>query len=628
MAEGWQQPTEGAGQELYLCPICSTRVSSTAKECPSCHAVFVEDGEGGVAAPAADAAPKVEPVQYKCPSCDATVGESDPKCPSCGAVFIDAAPLPASAPPPAPAPAPFPSPAARPAVERPPTVAKDRPAGAPGAKAPASPGGPSARTGAAKAAHGPAMPKPPTKRRQRPTGAAARQRRHSKAVDMLSARRKRIGQRTIIGLSAMAAGLGMYMVSLFIGGGGKFTLLTGLGMGLGIALFAIGVLIYSTQLLAKQHYTSQLENARAEAALLKELLKGRPSAASAAATGAVARPATPSRGRPAAGTKPWEEVGAPATAAGPAAATPVAAPAAQMTYSPSPVAAPGPASTSSITVEVAPSGPDDKDKLPCANCGYMNRRIFVRCIRCGTELQKQEQSIAVETFEKPEGRSELSKEVIRGGASVVPWEARRAAASQTSKAAARAAERRTALAEAEAAAAAKGPDRRAVIGVAANFQKLPREMRESLIRTLHRVDDPVVRQDVVSAIAENYTEVPRDIQELLGDLSDDEDARVREEVAFEVNRNFDRIPLDVVQGVFTKLARDPERMVREDVVSAIAENFQRLPKESQDLLKLLAQDRVESVRDEVSFEVAKNSDVIPEKFKSEVMELIKRVGGG
>jgi hypothetical protein len=152
-------------------------------------------------------------------------------------------------------------------------------------------------------------------------------------------------------------------------------------------------------------------------------------------------------------------------------------------------------------------------------------------------------------------------------------------------------------------------------------------MRESLIRTLFRVDDPVVRQDVVSAIAENYTELPRDIQELLADLADDEDARVREEVAFEVNRNFDRIPLGSVQSVFSKLARDPERMVREDVVSSIAENFQRLPKESQDLLKALAQDRIESVRDEVSFEIAKNSDVIPEKFKSEIMELIRRAGG-
>ena len=32
----------GGGADLYLCPICSTKVSSTAKECPNCHAPFVE----------------------------------------------------------------------------------------------------------------------------------------------------------------------------------------------------------------------------------------------------------------------------------------------------------------------------------------------------------------------------------------------------------------------------------------------------------------------------------------------------------------------------------------------------------------------------------------------------------
>jgi hypothetical protein len=258
----------------------------------------------------------------------------------------------------------------------------------------------------------------------------------------------------------------------------------------------------------------------------------------------------------------------------------------------------------------------------------MNRRIFVRCIRCGTELAKREQSIAVETFDRPEAKAETAPGKGAGGrtGTPVPWEAKRAQA-PTSKAAARAADRKAAIEEAEAAAEDQGQDRRAVIGVAANFPKLPREMREQLIRTLYKIDDPAVRQDVVSAISENYTEVPRDIQELLPDLGDDEDPRVREEVAFEINRNFDHIPLEVVQSIFNKLARDPERMVREDVVSAIAENFSRLPKESQDLLKLLAQDKVESVRDEVSFEIAKNSDVIPEKFKSEVMEHLKRAGG-
>jgi hypothetical protein len=35
----------GGGAEMCLCPICSTKVSSIAEECPNCHAPFVEEGE-------------------------------------------------------------------------------------------------------------------------------------------------------------------------------------------------------------------------------------------------------------------------------------------------------------------------------------------------------------------------------------------------------------------------------------------------------------------------------------------------------------------------------------------------------------------------------------------------------
>jgi hypothetical protein len=267
-----------------------------------------------------------------------------------------------------------------------------------------------------------------------------------------------------------------------------------------------------------------------------------------------------------------------------------------------------------------PSEPLDADKVPCPNCEYMNRSIFVRCIRCGTELAKREESISVETFDRPDEPDTTSGPRPRGGP--VPWEARQAS-SQGGRAAARQAARAAAREDGE---EEESEDRRAAIGVAANFSKLPKNMREELIRTLYKVSDPVVRQDTVSAIAEHYTELPKDINDLLLDLADDSDPRVREEVAFEVNRNFDRIPLDIIQTIFSKLVRDPENLVREDVVSAIAENFQRLPKETQDLLKVLADDEKESVRDEVSFEVAKNSDVIPEKFKSEVKEILRQAG--
>jgi len=624
MAEGWQAEERGAGAELYLCPICSTKVSSTAKECPNCHAVFVEEGEAAAPvapdAPAPSGAPPPG-VQYKCPNCDAVVGENDAKCGNCGAIFIDTAPAPPARPAPPQAPPARPATAAAaPAAPAPPrTAAGAKPAKGPG-KAPAVPkSGHRGRTKAAQAAQ----------------ATETRRRRHSKAVERLSVRRRRIAQRRMLGLAAMGGGVALYLGTLIISAGGRLTILIGTAIGFSILLLGLGVLITYNQFLAERHYREQLEKARVEAALLREMAKGPAAARAAAIAAAGPSPAQPSRA-PAVGartlapppTRTWGEERAAKAPRVATDATSVAVTAPERTLADEPEAAPGPASVSSITVEVAPPSTDDKDKVACANCGYMNRRIFVRCIRCGTELAKREQSIAVETFDRPEARAEPAPAKGAGGrtGTPVPWEAKRAQA-PTSKAAARAAERKAAIAEAEAEAEAKGQDRRAVIGVAANFPKLPREMREQLIRTLYKVDDPAVRQDVVSAISENYTEVPRDIQELLPDLGDDEDPRVREEVAFEINRNFDRIPLEVVQSIFNKLARDPERMVREDVVSAIAENFSRLPKESQDLLKLLAQDKVESVRDEVSFEIAKNSDVIPEKFKSEVMEHLKRAGG-
>jgi hypothetical protein len=608
MAEGWQAEERGAGAELYLCPICSTKVSSTAKECPSCHAIFVEEGEAAPpAAPAAPAPPAAPPpgVQYRCPNCDAVVGENDTKCGNCGAIFVETTPAPPARPvPPKATPA-------KPAAAAPKAAAGVRPAKREG-KAPVAPkAGLKVRTKAAQATE-------------------TRKRRHSKAVERLSVRRRRIAQRRMLGLTAMGGGVALYLGTLILTAGGGFTLVIGAAIGFSILLLGLGVLITYNQFLAERHYREQLEKARVEAALLREMAKGPAAARTAALASAQPPPASPSRAPPVGArtvapppTRTWgEERAAPV----PETAHAVTAP--ERTLAEEPEAAQGPASVSSITVEVAPQGADEKDKVACANCGYMNRRIFVRCIRCGTELAKREQSIAVETFDRAEARAETASAKGAGGrtGAPVPWEAKRAQ-TPTSKAAARAAERKAAIEEAEEAAEDQGQDRRAVIGVAANFPKLPREMREQLIRTLYKVDDPAVRQDVVSAISENYTEVPRDIQELLPDLGDDDDPRVREEVAFEINRNFDRIPLEVVQSIFNKLARDPERMVREDVVSAIAENFSRLPKESQDLLKLLAQDKVESVRDEVSFEIAKNSDVIPEKFKSEVMEHLKRAGG-
>lgn len=574
---------------MYLCPICNTRVDSTQTECPGCGAIFVDDegtalGGAGAQAPGEDGTGIDIPLEYRCPACGGSVREEDDTCPHCGALFVEEgeADLPPAAPRAEP---PIPEASQAPAAKaRPRARVKERPAtsGLEGRRVPSA----KATTAA-------------TRSRQ--------QARHSLAVKRLAARRRLIAKRRMLGLALLATGFVIYLGSFMVSSEGMTAGSTLILMA-SIGLIIIGALIFYNQYQAEKHFQTQLQTARVEAAILRKRTQGASVTEAEEPPPASAKPA-PATVRPErvvveteAKVKPKRVVTGAAGDAGSGVEPPVLTPEPKR-------------------ILMGPDQVEEPDKVACPSCGYSNRAIFVRCIRCGTELAKRDESISVETFERPEEPESTSTPRPRGGP--VPWEARqastlggRAAARQAARAAAREDDGEEDESE----------DRRAAIGVAANFTKLPKNMREELIRTLYKVSDPVVRQDVVSAISEHYTELPKDIQDLLLDLSDDRDARVREEVAFEVNRNFDRIPLPIIQTIFKKLARDPENLVREDVVSAIAENYQRLPKETQDLLKVLADDEKESVRDEVSFEVAKNSDVIPEKFKSEIKEILRRAG--
>jgi DNA-directed RNA polymerase subunit RPC12/RpoP len=283
MAEGWQPEERGAGAELYLCPICSTRVSSTARDCPNCHAIFVEEGEGAPGAAPAVAPPTPPAVQYKCPNCDGAVGENDARCPNCGAIFVDTAPEP---------------------------PARPEPPRAPPARAPAAlpAAAPARAVGAAKPAKGPgkalAVPKPGSKGRASAARTAeARKRRHSKAIERLSVRRRRIAQRRMLGLASMGCGVAIYLGTLILTAGGGFTLVIGTAIGFSILLLALGVLITYNQFLAERHYREQLEKARVEAALLREMAKGPAAAGAAAVAAAAATAAAPPSKAPAVGAR-------------------------------------------------------------------------------------------------------------------------------------------------------------------------------------------------------------------------------------------------------------------------------------------------------------------------------------
>ncbi len=595
----WSEDGSSQVDEVYLCPICNTRVSASQTECPGCGAIFA-DSDDEVPPPQTtqvdhSAAGAAIPLEYRCPACGGSVRDEDDTCPHCGALFVEDAEEVTLPPPP---------PKAKPkAKPKPPAEEPERSTGSAleGLRLPSLSSG----SGTATAA---------TRRRE------SHAVRHSRAVTRLSKRRKLIAQRRMLGLVLLAAGFAIYIGSLMINQPSGFTMGSALILAISITFLLLGVLILYNQYHAWRHYQAQLQTARIEASLLRERTSGadtRGGKAKSAAPVPEVKPQPPKAATPQQVEPQTVKVDTAEAKVVPQKRVVTGAAAAAVDNMEMPRVTPEPR-----RVELAPGPIDDPDKVPCPNCGYLNRSIFVRCIRCGNELSAKEESISVETFERPEEPDANEAPRPRGGPT--PWEARHASA-QGGRAAARQAARQAARTD-EVEEAPATEDRRAAIGVAANFTKLPKNMREELIRTLYKVSDPVVRQDTVSAIAEHYTELPKDIQDLLIELADDEDPRVREEVAFEVNHNFDRIPLNIIQTIFNKLARDPENLVREDVVSAIAENFQRLPMETQDLLKLLAADPKESVRDEVSFEVAKNSDVIPEKFKSEIKEILRQTG--
>lgn len=593
----------GAEGEVYLCRICNTRVNSTQTECPGCGAIFVDDEDAATTEASLAEAMASEsidiPLEYRCPACGGTVREEDETCPHCGALFVEEDDEGVAPPEP------------EPEVEAPVVAAQAAAAAAtrtrarPQLKVKEAPKQAKAR-GDLTGLQVPGLYSP-----KKPTTAAAQSRqrtRHSAAVKRLAARRRLIAKRRMLGLALLATGFTIYMGSFMVSTEG-FSAGSVLILGASIGLILIGVLIIYNQHQAEKHFQTQLQTARVEAALLRER-------STKASTEEPDEPEPEVVKPQRLAVRPEQVVVEPgSTKVKPQMRVVTGAAAAAAIDVEPPTAVEEPK-----RIELDLDEPTEVDKVPCPNCDYMNRSIFVRCIRCGTELAQRDDSISVETFERPEEPDPMGAPRPRGGP--VPWEARQVATSG-GRAAARQAARAVAREELE---EEESEDRRAAIGVAANFTKLPKNMREELIRTLYKVSDPVVRQDTVSAIAEHYTELPKDIQDLLLDLTDDKDPRVREEVAFEVNRNFDRIPLGIIQTIFSKLARDPENLVREDVVSAIAENFQRLPKETQDLLKVLANDEMESVRDEVSFEVAKNSDVIPEKFKSEIKEILRQAG--
>ena len=167
-------------------------------------------------------------------------------------------------------------------------------------------------------------------------------------------------------------------------------------------------------------------------------------------------------------------------------------------------------------------------------------------------------------------------------------------------------------------------ERRVAYRLGREFDKLPVNMRNELVKTLARTDDVKVREDVVIACASNFDKLPPEVRALLRTLANDRDSRVREEVAFELNRNFTKISPDYRNDLIPLLVKDVDVKVREDIVAAIASHFDKHAPEVQELLKTLASDRKPSVRDQVMHESLRNADKIPEAVRTELTRLLEK----
>jgi hypothetical protein len=267
--DGGQRPDDGVGEEgeVYLCPICNTRVDSTQSECPGCGAIFVDD-DGSVppdVSPSdAAAAEGVDiPLEYRCPACGGSVREEDETCPHCGALFVeegeeDVAP---SEPEAEPEPEPEPGPARAPPARAPAAARRAKPQ----PRVKEAPPEPSRRGGLS----GLRLPTS-TAGRTATAAAQSRQRaRHSAAVKRLAARRRLIAKRRMLGMALLAVGFMIYV--------GAFSMANeGLTMGYifllvaATGLIVIGMLIFYNQYQAEKHFQTQLQTARVEAALLRE----------------------------------------------------------------------------------------------------------------------------------------------------------------------------------------------------------------------------------------------------------------------------------------------------------------------------------------------------------------------
>jgi len=153
--------------------------------------------------------------------------------------------------------------------------------------------------------------------------------------------------------------------------------------------------------------------------------------------------------------------------------------------------------------------------------------------------------------------------------------------------------------------------------VAANFGKLPENVRNKLLLKLSEKDEAA--EDVASAVAANFGKLPENVRNLLFKLSEKDEAAG--DVAWAVAANFGELPENVRNKLLLKLSEKDE--AAGDVAWAVADNFGELPENVRNklLLKLSEKD---AAAWHVASAVADNFDELPENVRNLLFKLSEK----
>lgn len=158
--------------------------------------------------------------------------------------------------------------------------------------------------------------------------------------------------------------------------------------------------------------------------------------------------------------------------------------------------------------------------------------------------------------------------------------------------------------------------------VAESFLKNAALVSEILVE-LSQDDDARVRAPVAEVVADNFENLSESCRTLLMKLSKDENHHVRACVAIAVGERFEKLPEEYRYLLVTS-SQDSDAKVRwSGIAFAFRYSFETLPEEYRNLFFELAKDESCLVRWKIAGIVTKNFEKLPEKYKEVLFELIK-----